>query len=221
MLTLPALDPCDFLLESGAGAFRDLAERAVEPLAYADRPGRGAVRSRLRSRARGGPPNGCLGILNAAPQRTRLAAWSSSRPRFSTSCSRRLRVPMESHDCTLAPAIAAAGVRTRPRLGRRIRPVGSTVPADPSAAPPPRHRSGWPTSTRLDRRAHAGSSSTSPPPFEWLATRVTRVESLRDDPAADDFPGLLRPACPRGSHRLRELDALRLDDPALRALAPT
>ena len=35
VLTLPAdLDPCDFLLKEGADAFRELVERAADPLAY-------------------------------------------------------------------------------------------------------------------------------------------------------------------------------------------
>ena len=35
VLGLPAtVDPCDFLLKEGADAFRDLVERAVDPLAY-------------------------------------------------------------------------------------------------------------------------------------------------------------------------------------------
>jgi DNA primase len=48
VLTLPSrLDPCDFLLGEGADAFRSLAERAADPLAYL--LGRAAVRFDLDS----------------------------------------------------------------------------------------------------------------------------------------------------------------------------
>ena len=59
VLTLPAnLDPCDFLSNEGADAFRELVERAVDrwPTCWTG-PRRGSIST--RSRARGGPPSGC------------------------------------------------------------------------------------------------------------------------------------------------------------------
>ena len=59
VLTLPAgLDPCDFLLQQGAAAFRELAERAPDPLAYLLDRAADAVRLSTPTRARGGPPSG-------------------------------------------------------------------------------------------------------------------------------------------------------------------
>src|SRR5262249_49417189 len=94
-LTLPAgLDPCDFLLQRGAGAFRERAERAPEPLAYlidraADRfdlaTGEG---TRLAA-------EWVVGIMNAAPQAHRLGL-GGKQAKVPDELSRRLRVPLES-----------------------------------------------------------------------------------------------------------------------------
>ena len=62
VLTLPAnLDPCDYLLEEGAEAFRALVEQAADPLAYLLARAARAFRPRARRKARGGPRNGSWG----------------------------------------------------------------------------------------------------------------------------------------------------------------
>ena len=67
VLTLPAnLDPCDFLLKEGAEAFRELVERALDPLAFVlERagPGSTSIRSREARRA----AEWVLGILSRIP----------------------------------------------------------------------------------------------------------------------------------------------------------
>ncbi len=60
VLTLPAnLDPCDFLLKEGAGAFRSLVEAGRRSPGLRAGPGRGTVRPRFRRGVSAGRRVGC------------------------------------------------------------------------------------------------------------------------------------------------------------------
>lgn len=94
VLTLPAnLDPCDFLLKEGAKAFRDLAERAVEPLDYlltraVGRFDLGSVHGTL------GAAEWVVGILSRVPESDGLEL-ELSKSKILEKLAFRLRVPAE------------------------------------------------------------------------------------------------------------------------------
>ncbi len=95
VLTLPAdLDPCDFLLKQGAGAFLSLVERAPDPLAYVLE--RAATRFDLNS-SEGSrlAAEWVVGILNAVPQTHRLGLEVKLAKVLDT-LSQRLRVPLDT-----------------------------------------------------------------------------------------------------------------------------
>ncbi len=135
VLTLPAkLDPCDFLLKEGAGAFRGLVERAPDPLAYVlDRAAKrfdldSSEGSRLAA-------EWVVGIVNSVPQAHRLGLEVKLAKVLDT-LSQRLRVPLD----------------TLNRLRRQLK--HRPPPADRSSSPPARrrlpsrHRSALRNSTR-------------------------------------------------------------------------
>jgi DNA primase len=95
VLTLPAnLDPCDFLLKEGAGAFKALVEQSPDPLAYVlDRT---AVRFDIES-SEGSrlAAEWVVGILNSVPQ-TQRVGLEVKLDKVLDQLSRRLRVPKET-----------------------------------------------------------------------------------------------------------------------------
>src|SRR5262249_3321700 len=95
VLTLPDdLDPCDFLLKEGAGAFRALVAAAVDPLAFALR--RAAARFDLS-----GPAGSrqaaewVLGVLGRVPASSRVGLDVKVAKALDT-LAQRLRVPVET-----------------------------------------------------------------------------------------------------------------------------
>ncbi len=217
VLTLPAgLDPCDFLLRSGAGAFRELAEWAPEPLAY--------LLDRAAARFDLGIGEGTqraaewvLGIMNAA------AAGPSPGARGQAGQGPRRAFPPAARVDGFADADAAA---VAARGARRDAPPEATAapapgPADPAgdgpaaAAPPAPIRLADLDRTDLELMQVALDE---PAAVEWLSTPGLAVE-----PAGAPAPGASsRPATtctPRDSVPSYENLMIRLDDPALRALA--
>ena len=71
VLTLPdRLDPCDFLLDRGAAAFRELVDRAIDPLDYAI--DRAAERTTsIRSKAQRRAAESVVGLLERVPKTSR------------------------------------------------------------------------------------------------------------------------------------------------------
>ena len=154
VLTLPAnLDPCDFLLKEGAEAFRSLAERAVDPLAYLLT--RAAARFDLDSvEGSRRAAEWVLGILSRVPADASSWGSRSSRPRSSTRCRigstfpwkrssgmrRQLRRPRH------ASATPAGSLPGRSVLRRSTASAARTASGTPS-----RPRSGRPNSTERPR----------------------------------------------------------------------
>ena len=123
VLTLPAnLDPCDFLLDEGAEAFRAMVEQAADPLSY--------LLSRAGVRFELGTPEGSrraaewiLGLMNNIPA-THQIGLEVKQAKLLDTLSQRLRVPVDvlnrmrrqlrrpaanSAPPKLEPAVAVAG----------------------------------------------------------------------------------------------------------------
>ena len=203
VLTLPAgLDPCDFLLQRGAAAFRELVERAPDPLAYL--LDRAAARFDLDSvEGSRRAAEWVLGILNARPDepsagargqdgqgpRRAVASGSACRWRRSTECS---------------AGCGSSRARRRPAPAART-PAGGAArrPATPARPRPPRRpRSGWPSST--GPTWSSCRSLLNEPSRRRLAVAARRRLEPAGRPAAGDPPGLLRPPGRGATPRLRE-----------------
>jgi DNA primase len=137
VLSLPAnLDPCDYILREGAEAFRNLAEQAVDPLAYL--LSRAAVRFDL-SAADGAhrAADWLLGILSSVPDTNRLGPVKKAK--VIDTLSQRLRVPVETLYSRLRqvrrPAVGSrrAGVPVAGIVGASA----SSVNAPPNSGEPP------------------------------------------------------------------------------------
>jgi DNA primase len=130
VLTLPAnLDPCDYLFTEGADAFRELADRAIDPLNY--------LLSRARARFDLDSTEGArraaewvFGFVNRIPRTHRLGV-EVSQARVLDILSRQLRVPPDVLNRLrrqLEPASNSA------REGRRV--ASSVLPSRPSSGVP-------------------------------------------------------------------------------------
>ncbi len=154
VLTLPAgLDPCDFLLQRGAAAFRELAERATDPLAYLLDRAADAVRLQLgRGRAAGRRMG--AGHLELRPGQT-IGSGSRSRwTRSWTGCRSASACPRRRSSECGSSCRSSPGNRPRARRDRRPgRGRGRGGTSDPETRPPARTphprrpRSGWTSST--------------------------------------------------------------------------
>ena len=115
VLTLPAnLDPCDFLLKEGADAFRALVEQAVEPLAYL--LARAAVRFDLDSiEGSRRAAEWVLGIMSRVPETHQLGLEVKQAKVLDTLVASAARSARNAQ--RHAPAVAAAGVRSRAPAG--------------------------------------------------------------------------------------------------------
>ncbi len=137
VLTLPPdQDPCDFLLNAGAGAFRELVERAPDPSAYL--LDRASSRFDLDS-AEGSrrAAEWVLGIFNAVPETHRLGL-GVKQAKVLDALSQRLRVPLETLNQLRRqlrrPPAGSRAVGKRAGEGDPDRvPAGEAVP--PAAAP--------------------------------------------------------------------------------------
>src|SRR5262249_18647411 len=180
VLTLPAgQDPCDFLLQRGAGAFRELVDGAPDPLTYLlDR-----AQARFDFNSSEGTRRAAewvLGILNCVPLNHRLGIEVKVEKTLDR-LSFRLRVPKE--------ALIRMRHRWQKPAARRVAATEGTATPSP-AATPDGQAAGASTNPAapirladLDRtdvelmRVALGE----PAAVEWLAPRVS-PSSLRDAP---------------------------------------
>ena len=212
VLTLPAgVDPCEFLLKDGAGAFRDLAERAPDPLAYLlDRASARFDLNSIEGARRAA--EWVLGILNHVPQTHRLRLLEIKVDRTLDTLVHRLRLSEETlihlrrqlrrgAAPPRSPAAAAAG---SPGEGRGDGPATPPARIDPA------------TLDRTDRE-FIQVVLNEPAAVAGLAGRVP-VAVLRDAP----LRAILQ-ACydlqAQGHSPSYENLMVRLDDPAVRTLA--
>jgi len=203
------LDPCDFLLKGGAGAFRDLVERAVDPLAYLLT--RAAARFDLDSgEGSRRAAEWVLGIMSRVPE-THHLGLEVKQAKVLDTLSHRLHVPLDSLN-RLRRQLRRSVSQPRPAGGRvleqTVRPAG-----DAAVAPAPIRQS------ELDRTdlEMIQIVLSEPAAVTWLMPRLA-VSALRDAPLRK-----LLQACYDLQNEDRspsyENLMVRLDDPALRALA--
>ncbi|MFI5461296.1 MAG: DNA primase [Isosphaerales bacterium] len=219
LLTLPAnLDPCDFLLKVGADAFRGLVERAADPLAYLLT--RAAARFDLDS-AEGSrrAAEWVLGIMSRVPE-THHLGLEVKQAKVLDTLSHRLRVPLETLSGMLRKMRRSVS-QPRPAgglvPGKAVRPAGDTpssvgssgAPADPAPI----------RQSELDRTdlELIQIVLSEPAAITWLIPRLA-VSALRDAPLRT-----MLQACydlqDEGQSPSYENLMVRLDDPAVRALA--
>ena len=142
VLALPAKrDPCDFVLEEGADAFRTLIERAVDPLAYL--LARAAARFNLDSiEGSRRAAEWVVGILSRVPVNHR-PDFEFKKARVLDTLSHRLRVPLETLNSMLRQSRRPAATPRASTAGSSAGSVGSPLPnangtsiqGQPSAAP--------------------------------------------------------------------------------------
>jgi DNA primase len=207
VLTLPAgEDPCDFLIRRGGGAaFRELADRAPEPLNYL--LDRAAARFDLATtdgtrRA----AEWVVGVMNAAAPAHRLGL-EVKQAKVLDELARRLHVSVD------------ALTKMRRQLRRPAPRPAAPAPEGPAEVAAPAPAAAPVRLTELDRTDLdlMQVALEQPEAVEWLSTRVS-PSSLRDGP----LRALLQ-ACydlhaegqaPDYAHLM-----IRLEDPSLRALA--
>ncbi len=218
VLTLPAgLDPCDFLLEEGADAFGHLAQEAADPLAHLLT--RAAVRFDLDS-AEGSrrAAEWVLSAMSHIPEtRVQHLGLDVKQAKVLDTLSHRLRVPLE----TLTRLRQQLRRSTaRPRAGSAG--AGGKVASLPVPAEGVRAASAQPAPIRqseLDRTdlELIEIVLSEPSTVNWLIPRLA-VSSLRDVPLRAILQGCYDLQNEGQSPSYENL-MVRLDDPAVRALA--
>lgn len=132
VLTLPEdLDPCDFLLKEGAGAFRSLVDGAVDPLAFALK--RAEARfdlSSLEDSRRAS--EWVLAILGRVPTEGRVGIDVKVAKALDT-LARRLRVPVETLERRLRQIRRQSRRDARSRSAVAVPPVVASIPGDGAA----------------------------------------------------------------------------------------
>jgi DNA primase len=211
VLTLPSnLDPCEFLLREGAVAFRDLAERAPDPLTYVlDRASARFDFDSIEDSRRAA--EWVLGILNSAP-RAHREGLDVKHAKALDSLSQRLRVPIDALE------------RMRRRLKRPL--TSATAPAvvgpgaDPATARAVASSSGFVPirAAELDRRDLELMQIVlnEPTAVGSIAPRVA-VAQLRDAPLRTILQACYELHAEGESPSYENLMA-RLEQPAIRAL---
>lgn len=216
VMTLPAgQDPCDFLLQRGGGAFRELAERAPEPLNYVlDRAG--ARFDLANTEGTRKAAEWVVGIMNAAKPAHRLGL-EVKQAKVLDELSRRLHVSVESltqlRRQLQRPAPRRAGATGDVSGGATAGAIADGPAGQPAASPAPIRLADL-DRTDLELMQVAMEE---PAAIEWLATRVS-PSSLREGP----LRALLQACYDLHSEGRRpgyENLMIRLEDPALRGLA--
>jgi DNA primase len=218
VLTLPAgLDPCDFLIRHDAGAFRELAERAPEPLTYL--LDRAAARFDLAtSDGTQRAAEWVIGIMNAAPPAHRLGL-EVKEAKVLDELSRRLHVSIDTltrlrRQLQRPAARRAAGIATHTTASAPSGPPLGDVAAGEAAAPTAPIRPADLDRTDVELMQVALNE---PAAIDWLATRVS-PSSLRDAPLRAILQTCYELHA-EGQVPSYQNQMLRIDDPALRALA--
>lgn len=206
VLTLPAgLDPCDFLLKEGAEPFRELVDRAVDPLAFAIQRAGDRFNFDSAEQARQAA-EWVLSIFGRVPKPNRIGLDIKIARALDT-LSQRLHVPVETLERGLKQFRRAAGRKTG-------RPSGGEGSAEAGQAPAPPIRM---ADLDVGDRQLIEIVLNQPNVVGRLISQVT-VASIRDVP----LRAILQ-ACydlhAEGSTPTFERVALRLDDPAVRSLA--
>ncbi len=212
VLTLPEeLDPCDFLLQNGADAFRALVATAVDPLDFALE--RASKRFDLESiEGSRQASEWVLSILARVPVVSR-AGLDVKVAKALDGLSRRLRVPVSDLRRRLVQVRREAQRQARPRVAATTSPATTTEAA--TVVPPTKH---WrPRDLDPIDRDIVKIVLNEPASVARVITRVS-ANTLRDPP----LQTILR-ACydlyGEGLPATFERVSLRLDDPAARALA--
>jgi DNA primase len=219
VLTLPAeFDPCEFLLQEGADAFRALAAEATDPLNYT--LNRASARFDLES-SEGArrAAEWVLGILNRVPASHRLGLEVKQAKVLDT-LARRLRVPLEALDrlrrqlrrSSLAPRASSAGPSMTASPSPRTADSGTDSSQESALAPLINPGDLDRTDLELVRVV-----LNEPTAINWVLPRVA-ASTLRDAPLQT-----ILQACYdlQGEGQAASYDNLmiRLEDPAVRALA--
>jgi DNA primase len=214
VLTLPAnLDPCDYLLEEGAGAFRALVDQAADPLAYL--LARAAVRFDLDS-AEGSrrAAEWILDLMSHVPE-THHLGLEVKQAKVLDTLSHRLHVPLESLNrlrrqlrrSTAKPRPTAASAGTTPAPGGGQ----GAVDLAPAAAEIQQ--------SKLDRTdlELIQIVLSEPETITWLLPRLTPA-ALKDAPLREILQ-ICFDLQNEGEVPSYENLMVRLDDPAVRSLA--
>jgi DNA primase len=219
VLCLPVnLDPCDFILKEGAIAFRELAGGALDPLTY--------LLARATERFDLDTPEGSsnaavwvLGIMSNVPETHRLG-MEVKQAKVLDTLSHRLHVPLEALN-RLRRQLRRAAPQPPPQRGLAAGKA-ATFSGDPrsslgssaTASEPAMIQQGDLDRTDLELLQIALSEPTA---VTWLMPRVA-VSTLRDEPLQ-----IMLQACydlqNDGETPNYENLMVRLDDPAVRALA--
>jgi DNA primase len=220
VLTLPAqLDPCDFILNAGADAFRTLTEQAVDPLTYL--LGRAGARFDLTSsEGTRRAADWVLGIVSTIPETHELGPVKKAK--VIDTLAQRLRVPVDSlYNRLRQMRRSAAG-----RRGNGVPVAGTAGAAESSATTSPE--------SALPARAASAPATFSQSELDPVDLELIRI--ILNEPAAvpqlmprigtmtlRDAPlqAILRAICDLQRDDLPatyENIMVRIDDPAIRSL---
>ena len=219
VLSLPEnLDPCDFLLQQGADAFRALAERAVEPLDYLLTRAVGRFDLSSVHGARGAA-EWVVGILSRVPESHQLGL-EFSKAKILDKLAHRLRVPQDTLNGLLRQMQRSAAGQRR-NGAQAARPASSPAGALPASSAQPRAGAGAAAAIRASDLDSADLEFirillNEPTAFTRLIPRIG-VSTLRDAP----LRAILQTCYDLqadGQAPSYENVMVRLDDPAIRSL---
>ncbi|HEV3167395.1 MAG TPA: DNA primase [Isosphaeraceae bacterium] len=210
VLTLPAnLDPCDFLLQEGADAFRGLVEHAVDPLTFAIDRAENRFNFSSVEEARQAA-EWVLAILARVPNRNRMGLDLKVAKALDT-LARRLGVPVDDLKRRLRQLHRQA--RPSPTRATGLQSPGADAAATPPASPPIRPVELDPLDRELIEIVLAQPSA-----VDQLLARGLAVSSLRDAPLR-----AILLACyelhAEGEVPSFDRVTLRLEDPVVKTLA--
>jgi DNA primase len=219
VLTLPPdLDPCEYLLNEGADAFRALAEQASDPLTYL--LGRASARFELDSEegARRAA-SWVLGFMSRIPETRELGlGLEVKQAKALDTLSHRLHVPLETLN-RMRRELRRSAARSRP--GATPAAVASAVDSSVVRVASPDVTSVSPSIRQGDLDRHdlelIQIALAEPDAVTWLARRLA-VSTLHDAPLRAILQACYDLESEGQSPSYANL-MVRLDDPAVRALA--
>ncbi len=213
VLTLPEnLDPCDYLLDQGAPAFRGLVEQALDPLAYL--LGRAAVLHDLSS------PEGSrraaewiLGLMSHIPT-THQLGLEVKQAKLLDTLSQRLRVPLDVLNRMRRQMRRPTASSAQAKVDRTTTASTAAVNTADPAAPAAEMRQ-----SDLDRKDLELIQIVlgEPESIKWLLPRLS-PSALKDAPLREILQVCYDLQNEGESPSYQNL-MVRVDDPALRSLA--
>ncbi len=221
VLTLPSdVDPCDLLVKEGAAAFRDLVEKAVEPVTYLlARAERRFDFASIESSRRAA--EWVLSILSRVPEE-RQPHFEFKKAKVVDTLAHRLRVPVATLSAMARQLRPPARPAYRPMSRAEV--VGNKVPAGTAVGSNGHEQPGWASSYQAIRQSDLDPTDleciriivNEPAATSRLLSRIG-VSALRDPPLREILRVCFELQNDSVAPTYEQL-MVHIDDPAVRGL---